>query len=119
MLAVTIDEKVALAARHLAEITRAEAVVLFGSRARGDHGPDSDWDLCVILPDDVRPQQFTAANLWQEASRFGAPIQVYPLRRSVFRASVADVNSVSHDVARDGVALVGDMDFGALADPRR
>lgn len=24
------------------------AVVLFGSRARGDHRPDSDWDLLVI-----------------------------------------------------------------------
>jgi predicted nucleotidyltransferase len=34
---------------------RLVAVVLFGSRARGDHRPESDWDLLVIakqLPDD-------------------------------------------------------------------
>jgi|SRR5579875_335716 len=34
---------------------RLVAVVLFGSRARGDHRPTSDWDLLVIthqLPDD-------------------------------------------------------------------
>ncbi len=24
-------------------------VVLYGSRARGDHGPDSDWDLLILL----------------------------------------------------------------------
>lgn len=27
---------------------RLKAIVLFGSRARGDHHPDSDWDLLVI-----------------------------------------------------------------------
>ena len=28
-------------------------VILFGSRARGDDGPDSDWDLLVVLDDDA------------------------------------------------------------------
>lgn len=115
MSTVAIDENVARAARHLAEVTRAEAVVLFGSRARGDNGPDSDWDLCVILPDDIRPQEFTAASLWREVSRFGAPIQVYPIRRSVFLASTEDRNSVSYDVRREGVALVGSAAFRAEA----
>ena len=32
-------------------------VVLFGSAARGDTGPDSDIDLFVILDDDARPGQ--------------------------------------------------------------
>ena len=27
-------------------------VYLFGSRARGDNGPDSDYDFCVITSDD-------------------------------------------------------------------
>ncbi len=28
---------------------------LFGSRARGAHAPDSDVDVAVLLPEDVRP----------------------------------------------------------------
>jgi predicted nucleotidyltransferase len=28
-----------------------EMVVLYGSRARGDHRPDSDYDLLVVLPE--------------------------------------------------------------------
>jgi uncharacterized protein len=28
---------------------RVESIVLFGSRARGDHGPESDYDIAVYL----------------------------------------------------------------------
>lgn len=108
-MAADVEHGLKRAAKHLAELTHAEAVVLFGSRARGDHGPDSDWDLCVILPDDVKPQQFTAASLWQEASGFGLPIQVYPVRRSVFIEKSSDLNSISYDVLKEGLPLVGDL----------
>jgi predicted nucleotidyltransferase len=26
---------------------------LFGSRARGDHRPDSDWDVMAVVPDEA------------------------------------------------------------------
>ena len=29
----------------------AEEIWLFGSRARGDHRPDSDWDILVVARD--------------------------------------------------------------------
>ncbi|TIL76114.1 MAG: nucleotidyltransferase domain-containing protein [Mesorhizobium sp.] len=29
-----------------------DSIWLFGSRARGDNRPDSDWDILVALPDD-------------------------------------------------------------------
>lgn len=28
-------------------------VILFGSRARGDHRPDSDWDILIVTEKDV------------------------------------------------------------------
>jgi predicted nucleotidyltransferase len=30
---------------------RLERIILFGSRARGDARPDSDWDVAVVLRD--------------------------------------------------------------------
>ena len=41
----------------IVEETNPQQVILFGSRARGDHRPDSDYDLLVIFakPYDVNP----------------------------------------------------------------
>ena len=33
------------------------AIYLFGSKARGEAGPDSDYDLMVIVPDDSPPER--------------------------------------------------------------
>ncbi|SRR5258706_6934548 len=37
--------------RKLVEVYSPERIYLFGSRARGDAGPDSDYDLLVVVPD--------------------------------------------------------------------
>lgn len=39
-----------LIAKRIAEQFNPDKIILFGSRARGDHRPDSDVDLLVILP---------------------------------------------------------------------
>jgi len=37
--------------RRLVEVYRPERIYLFGSAARGDAGPDSDYDFMVVVPD--------------------------------------------------------------------
>jgi predicted nucleotidyltransferase len=93
------------ATQRLACATEAESIILFGSRARGDWRGDSDWDLCVILSDSVEPGKFTPVTLWPLVSGFGVPIQVYPIRRSIFNERRGDLNSLSHDIDRDGIVL--------------
>jgi predicted nucleotidyltransferase len=36
--------------RRILSVSAPEQIILFGSYARGDFGPDSDLDLLVILP---------------------------------------------------------------------
>jgi predicted nucleotidyltransferase len=43
--------------RRLVNAYRPERIYLFGSVARGDAGPDSDYDLMVIVPDDAGPER--------------------------------------------------------------
>ena len=44
-------------------------VILFGSRARGDHRPNSDVDILIIIPDDDSPN-WVEAQARQEMMRF-------------------------------------------------
>ena len=41
--------------RRLVDAYRPERIYLFGSKARGDQGPDSDYDLLVVVPDNASP----------------------------------------------------------------
>jgi predicted nucleotidyltransferase len=50
-MALTEEALIKEAGRRLAAAAPDAEVVLFGSRARGESGPDSDLDLLVIEPD--------------------------------------------------------------------
>jgi hypothetical protein len=50
------EQKLAGAVRRLVAAYRPEGIYLFGSAAWGD-GPDSDYDLLVVVRDDAPPDQ--------------------------------------------------------------
>ncbi len=55
-LAVAADDPtLAEITRRLVEIYRPERIYLFGARARGTASADSDYDLLVVVRDDVPP----------------------------------------------------------------
>ncbi|MCI0184650.1 hypothetical protein MM817_02947 [Acidibacillus sp. S0AB] len=43
--------------RQLVETLPIERIILFGSRARGDAGIDSDYDFLVIMDSDIKPSR--------------------------------------------------------------
>jgi len=47
------DPLLAEMVRRLVEGYHPERIYLFGSTARGDAGPDSDYDLLIVVSDDV------------------------------------------------------------------
>lgn len=68
---------------------RGERVILFGSRARGDHDADGDWDLCVLVNDDIAPGRYTPGFLWEAVRDLGASIQVCRCAGAYSRPPVA------------------------------
>jgi predicted nucleotidyltransferase len=46
----SVDRAIQSMVRTIVRQFRPERVILFGSHARGDAGPDSDVDLLVVLP---------------------------------------------------------------------
>jgi uncharacterized protein len=80
---------------------RVERVVLFGSRARGDARPDSDYDVAVFLKD--------LADRWDEVDRIadiatdimdetGAFVHAMPYRAETYR----DRTPLMHEVRGEG-----------------
>ncbi len=101
---MTTEEELAAATRLLVEAARPQQIILFGSRARGDAGPGSDFDLLVVLP--------TVASRRRETARLLALLARHRIRADVVVASVGffetwrDVpGTVLHEAARDGVVL--------------
>src|SRR5437879_13319238 len=48
------DNSLAEIVRRLVSVYAPRSVYLFGSKARGDDGPDSDYDILVVVPDGTR-----------------------------------------------------------------
>ncbi len=83
---------------------RLERAVLFGSRARGDARPDSDYDIAVFLREQV--------SFWQESGRLaeietdilydtGAVINALPFSAGAYSARTP----LMQELRRDGVDL--------------
>jgi uncharacterized protein len=82
-----------------------EQIWLFGSRARGDAKPGSDWDLLVVLSDDAPDRDLDPLLAWQLQKGSGVYADVIPLRASEFREDLGAVNTILYDVAREGVRI--------------
>jgi uncharacterized protein len=84
-----------------------EQVWLFGSRARGDERPESDWDVFVVVPDDTGDEQLDLLFVWRLQRGSGVPADVIACRASEFRDACDTVNTLSYVVAKEGVRIDG------------
>ena len=82
-----------------------ESIWLFGSRARGDSRPDSDWDILVALPDDAKPELLDPLVAWTIKNEIGIPATILSTRSSDLAASWNSRNTIAYDVARSGCRL--------------
>jgi len=75
-------------------------VILFGSRARGDAGLDSDWDLLVVVDDGARrAEDFDAGSPWPREAH------VFACERSAFEARRDVVGSMANMADEDGAVV--------------
>lgn len=91
--------------RRLVEYYHPERIYLFGSAARGDGGPDSDLDFCVVLPDEAPPGLYRPGGhraLWD----VGTAADVVRLSASDFDMRAAHVKaSLPATIMREGKVL--------------
>ena len=79
------------------------AVILFGSLARGQAGPDSDIDLVVVLDDDVPKEMLSARSVYEARKDFHQAVDILPCRASVLAARARAKGSFADIVLREGI----------------
>ena len=103
---MTVDEAIALITGRLVEYYHPERIYLFGSEARGEAGPDSDLDFCVVIPDDAPAGLLSDGGIYSLLGGVGYPKDIVPWRRGDFDARAAHVRaSLPATVVREGRLL--------------
>lgn len=91
--------------RRLVAIYEPERVYLFGSRARGDAGPDSDYDLLLVVPDTAPPERRRSRLAYEALWGTGIAADVLVWTRERFDSRLSLKASLPATVLREGKLL--------------
>ena len=91
--------------RRLREAYHPQSIYLFGSRARGDQGPDSDYDLLLVVDDDVSRERRRSRPAYEVLIGTGIASDVLVCTRSYFEARRHLRASLPGAVLREGLLL--------------
>lgn len=93
--------------RRLVEVYHPLRIYLFGSAARGEAGPDSDYDITVIVPDEA-PAELRSEHLAYRALRgTGVAVDVLVWARGDFEKQLHLRASLPAAVLEEGRLLYG------------
>ena len=90
---------------RLVEAYRPERTYLFRSQARGDAGPDSDYDLLIVAPDDPSPDRGDSKLAYRVLWGVAASVDAVVCRSSWFHARTHLKASLPGTVLREGRLL--------------
>jgi uncharacterized protein len=91
--------------RRLIAAYQPERIYLFGSMARGDSGPDSDYDLMVVVPDDAAPERRDSNLAYRALRGTGTAADVLVCTHSYFEARRHLRASLPGTILREGSLL--------------
>ncbi|MBF0143509.1 MAG: nucleotidyltransferase domain-containing protein [Magnetococcales bacterium] len=96
--------------RRIVEVAHPLRIILFGSAARGEMGPDSDLDLLVVMPDGIHRRR-TSQALFMALRAVDIPKDIVVVTQRdvieygdnpslVIRPALADGKELYHDGCR-------------------
>ena len=99
------DAALAEIVRRLVAAFQPERIYLFGSKARGEEGPDSDYDLMVVVPDDAPPERRRSRRAYEALRGTGTAADVLVWTHESFEHRLHLVSSLPATVEREGKLL--------------
>ncbi len=87
--------------RRIVEAVHPLKIILFGSAARGEMGPDSDVDLIVVMPEGTH-RGYTAERIYLTVRRVGIPFDVVVATPGDLQRHRDTPGLIYREVAREG-----------------
>jgi uncharacterized protein len=84
---------------------RPKKVILFGSRARGDDGADSDFDLFVVVDDDIPAEKLSWRGKYEARKTYHRAVDIVTCRSTMFERKRGVGGSLSHTADREGIVV--------------
>ena len=97
----TLDEVL----KRLIIVYEPQCIYLFGSQARDDAGPDSDYDLLIIVADDTPPERRRSRLAYERLWGTGAAVDVLVWTKGYFESRLHLKASLAATVEREGKLL--------------
>ena len=107
-VSLTNDPILAEILRRLVAAYQPERIYLFGSKARGDDGPDSDYDLMVIVSDEAPLARRRSRLAYQRLWGIGTAADVLVWTNSQFDSRRHLRASLPATIMREGKLLHAD-----------
>jgi predicted nucleotidyltransferase len=91
--------------RRLVQAYQPERIYLFGSHARGEPGPDSDYDLMVVVPDPASAEKKRSRLAYQILRGTGTAADVLVWSSGAFNSRLHLRASLPSTVVQEGRLL--------------
>jgi predicted nucleotidyltransferase len=98
---MTEHETISKAVELLRQAAPGATIILFGSHARGEAGPESDYDFLVVEPE-VRSRRDEMVRLSDVLRPLRIPVDVLVTSRKTFEDWADTPNTVIYEAAREG-----------------
>lgn len=99
------DQPLADIVERLASAYHPERIYLFGSVARGEAGPDSDYDILLVMPDDSPPELLRPTLAYEVLWGLRTAVDVHVWPHSKFESRLHLNASLPATVVREGREL--------------
>ncbi len=101
---VRLDAQLGEVVERIRSVSDPWQIILFGSYARGDFGPNSDLDL-LIVEGEVGSSQDEAARIYRALADLAVPVDIVVVSRDYVRRYGHLIGTVVRPALREGKVL--------------
>ncbi len=92
--------------KRVKEIDSSAEIILYGSRARGDERPDSDWDILILINTkaDLETEQVFRHKLFDIELELGEPLSTFVYNKEEWEKKYW-MTPLYKNISKDGIII--------------